>query len=132
MSTQKPSPHEVDQFILDEIDSVPHLEALLLLWRTNPRACSVEEMAKDLFIPAVRAVGVMHDLVQRNLIVQDEEQDSMHFRFDPTDAKRTALIEAVDETYRRELVRISKMIHSNATSPMREFARAFDFRKRGQ
>ncbi|MBS1815070.1 MAG: hypothetical protein JSS87_09375 [Acidobacteria bacterium] len=129
MSAQKPSPHDVDQFILDEIDSVPHLEALLLLWRKQPRACSVEEMAKELFIPAVRAAGVMHDLVQRNLIV---EEDGARFRFDTESEKRSALIEAVDETYRRELVRISKMIHSNATSPMREFARAFDFRKRGQ
>ena len=129
MATQKPNPHDVDQFILDEIDSVPHLEALLLLWRSHPRACSVDEMAKDLFIPAVRAMGVMHDLVQRGLIVEEENS---YFRFDAELEQRNNLIEAVDETYRRELVRISKMIHSNATSPMREFARAFDFRKRGQ
>jgi hypothetical protein len=33
---------EVDQFILVEIDSVPHLEALLLLWNSKPRKWSLE------------------------------------------------------------------------------------------
>ena len=27
---------EVRQFLLDQIDSVPHLEALLLLWNSRP------------------------------------------------------------------------------------------------
>jgi hypothetical protein len=37
----------------------------------------------------------------------------------------------VDNAYRRDLVRISTMIHSKASSSIREFARAFRF-KRGQ
>ncbi len=37
----------VDQFIVDEIDSVPHLEALLLLWRGTPQHFSVAEIAEN-------------------------------------------------------------------------------------
>jgi hypothetical protein len=35
----------------------------------------------------------------------------------------------VEKTYRRELLRISRMIHSKAPSSVREFARAFKFKK---
>jgi hypothetical protein len=37
MNPDETTKKEVDQFILDEIDSVPHLEALLLLWNTRPK-----------------------------------------------------------------------------------------------
>ena len=35
----------------------------------------------------------------------------------------------VDFAYRRDLVRISTLIHDKASSPIREFARAFRIRK---
>jgi len=35
----------------------------------------------------------------------------------------------VDETYRREVVRVSTLIHSKPSSPVRDFARAFRFTK---
>ena len=40
----------VDQFIVNEIESVPHLEALLLLWNTRPRQWPMDEMAKALYV----------------------------------------------------------------------------------
>jgi hypothetical protein len=40
MQKDDPEPKEVDRFILEEIDSVPHLEALLLLWRNNAKKWS--------------------------------------------------------------------------------------------
>lgn len=128
MSEYRPSQNAVDRFILEEIDSVPHLEALLLLRKNHPRACTSDEMAKELFIPAMRAEGVLNDLTSRGLIAR-QETDSTFFCYKNDSQELSQLIDAVDATYRRELVRVSKMIHSNASSPMRAFARAFDFRK---
>lgn len=128
MSEYRPSQHDVDRFILEEIDSVPHLEALLLLRRRHPHACTVEEMAKELFIPIMRAEGVLYDLSSRGLIL-GEQTEGGRFCYKDDSPELAQLIDAVDTTYRRELVRVSKMIHNNASSPMRAFARAFDLRK---
>lgn len=115
---------QVDQFILDEIDSVPHLEALLLFWKRRPHGWSVEEMAQSLYISVETTHTILQDLRQRGMVTVEEER----YSFDPN-FRQGSLMEELDRTYRRELVRISKMIHSKASPAVREFARAFKFTK---
>ena len=47
----------------------------------------------------------------------------------PTGSGKTRLVEAVAETYKRELLRVTAAIHSKASSGAREFGRAFQFKK---
>ena len=115
---------QVDQFILDEIDSVPHLEALLLFWKRRPHGWSVEEMAHSLYISVETTYTILQDLRQRGMVTVEEER----YSFDPN-FRQGSLMEELDRTYRRELVRISRMIHSKASPAVREFARAFKFTK---
>lgn len=115
---------QVDQFVLDEIDSVPHLEALLLFWKRRPHGWSVEEMAQSLYISVETTHTILQDLRQRGMVTVEEER----YSFDPN-FRQGSLMEELDRTYRRELVRISRMIHSKASPAVREFARAFKFTK---
>ncbi len=124
MTTESPQRRDIDEFILTEIDSVPHLEALLLLWNSRPRQWSLDEIAHALYIPPDGAKGILQDLKQRNLIASESDK----YFADPAHAQRDLLAE-VDRAYRRELVRISRMIHSKASPGVREFARAFRFKK---
>lgn len=117
----------VDQFIVNEIESVPHLEALLLLWNTRPRQWPVDEMAKSLYVPPDRAQRIMQELARRGLIATQAEPE--RYSYVPQSEETEALMSAVNEVYRRELVRISRMIHGKAPSAVREFARAFRFTK---
>ena len=64
---------DVDQFLRDHIDTVPHLEALLLLWNSRPKEWSVEEMAKGLFLPPEAAKEILEDLTPPT-------SDCPHFR----------------------------------------------------
>lgn len=121
--TAQPS-SEIDQFILDEIDSVPHLEALLLLWNSRPRQSSIDEVAKALYIPAEQALPIVRDLNRRGLI--ECEEDTCWFN---QEHPRSEMIERVDRTYRREVVRISTLIHSKPSAALRAFARAFKLTK---
>lgn len=125
-ATDNPNPlrAEIDRFILSEIDSVPHLEALLLLWNSRPKQWLVDEIAGLLYIPADRTREILQDLQQRELVV-------MTFAgcFYNPHSSRDSLMEELDRTYRRELVRISNMIHSKASPAVREFARAFRLKK---
>ncbi|HEX3985569.1 MAG TPA: hypothetical protein VHX13_03075 [Acidobacteriaceae bacterium] len=125
-ATGDPNPQraEVDRFILSEIDSVPHLEALLLLWNSRPKQWPVEELASFLYIPVDRTREILQDLQQRELAVMTFSGCFYNPNFG-----RDNLMEELDRTYRRELVRVSNTIHSKASPAVREFARAFRLKK---
>ena len=119
---------EVRQFLLDQIDSVPHLEALLLLWNSRPKLWQADEMAGRLYVDREVALRLLQDLARQQLIDSDAGSPERYcYRDDPAD--RSRLIRMVDETYRREVVRVSTLIHSKPSSPVRDFARAFRFTK---
>lgn len=120
--------NEAYQFILDKIDSVPHLEALLLLWNTRPQCWTRENLALRLHISPNEAGKLLHDLHRDELVgVQPDATDQYCYQSNLT--QRDELIEAVDATYRHHIVRISTMIHSKASSAIRDFARAFRITK---
>jgi hypothetical protein len=116
----------IDQFILEQIDSVTHLEALLLIWNSRPKVWSAEDMGKVLYVRNEFATKILDGLSQRGLIATPA---SGTYTALVADEERTTLLEEVDAAYRRELVRISSMIHSKAPAGVRDFARAFRFTK---
>lgn len=119
---------EVRQFLLDQIDSVPHLEALLLLWNSRPKLWEADELARRLYVGREVALRLLQDLARQQLIDSDAGSPERYgYRDEPAD--RSRLIRMVDETYRREIVRISTLIHSKPSLPVRDFARAFRFTK---
>lgn len=126
MSEESPLRAEVDEFIVREMDSVPHLEALLLLWNSRPKQWSAEEMAAALYVKAGEARGILEGLARRRLAERGADEA---YRYWSDAGERDALIGAVEENYRRNLVRISRMIHSKASPGVRDFADAFRFKK---
>lgn len=119
---------QVDQFINDQIDSVPHLEALLLVWNNRPKAWSVEEMARSLYVRPEMAEKILDTLAQKNLVARGGP-NGQAFVYESRSEQMDRLLADVDATYRKELVRISSMIHSKASAAVRDFARAFRFVK---
>lgn len=119
---------DVDRFIIEEIDSVPHLEALLCIKQQAPERFSAEQIAGKLYISANQGAAILEDLHRRGLIERDAAA-ATRFYYDTGVDSRNRLIEAVDITYRRELIRISGIIHSKASPGVRAFANAFRFRK---
>jgi DNA-binding MarR family transcriptional regulator len=119
---------QIDRFILDEIDSVPQLEALLLIWNSRPKEWSVEDIARALYVSNDGAQAILKDLASRRLIVEVSGNRGQYTLLAESPEK-SAMLAALDRTYRRELVRISTMIHSKASRAVRDFARAFRFTK---
>ena len=118
---------ELQQFILEQIDSVPHLEALLLLWRSRPKSWSVEDMAASLYVPSELAGNILRDLGIKGLIQVLENSPRTYQYLSTEDQDR--LLTQVETAYRRELIQLTRMIHTKAPSAVREFARAFKFTK---
>lgn len=129
MTEQNPSPEvDVSAFIFEKVDSVPHLEAIILVWNSRPVAWTVEDLASRLYLGNEQVHALLCDLVRLQL-VKETPGTPVKFSYLTGSEERDALMAKLDEAYRRDLVRISTVIHSKASSPVREFARAFRFKK---
>jgi hypothetical protein len=120
-------PEDVQRFIVDKIDTVPHLEALLLLWESRPKGWTEEEIAVRVYVPVERARAILQDLVRLRLAVAHNASTDV-YRYDPAWDESSQTMPRVAETYGRQLVRVATLIHSKASSAVREFARAFQFK----
>ena len=119
---------DVDRFIFEEIETVPHLEALLLVWNSRPQPWTVENLAHRLYISEQDVRTLLADLILRNLVVEVPGSPD-GYRYESSGMDKDQLMDAVDAAYRRELVRLSKLIHSKPSSSIRAFAKAFRLTK---
>ena len=127
MEGQNLRANDVDQFVENHIDTVPHLEAFLLLWNTYPKEWSIKDMAEGLFVTPESAKKILEDLTRQSLVVMIPKTPEV-FRY-KTEPGREELVTLVDGAYRRELIRISTLIHSKPSAAVREFAKAFRLKR---
>jgi hypothetical protein len=118
---------DVLRFIENEIDTVPHIEALLLLWDGRPGSLSTADIARRLFVTDDAASRLLADLHRKQLAALDS--DGRGYVYNPAWDTSGELMARVAETYRRHLIRVATLIHSKASPGVREFARAFESKK---
>lgn len=123
-----PNRQQVDRFIVDEIDSVPQLEALLLFWKNQPQVWSCESLAKALYVSPEISRDILARLAERHLVVEVQASKG-DFALNADSEEKERLLASLDAIYRRELVRISNMIHTKASRGVRDFADAFRLKK---
>lgn len=121
-------PADVVHFLTEKVDTVPHLEALLLLWDSRPKAWTHEEISVRVYVPPAKAQGILQDLLRQKLVALDPESPD-RFRYDGSWDDSGAMMQKVAATYRQQLVRVANLIHSKASPAVRDFARAFQFKK---
>ena len=92
---------QVALFIIEQIDSVPQLEALLLLFNSRPKTWSIETMAKSLYVRSDVAVRILDTLLQRKLIAVHSHRPDV-FYYASEDDYQNRLMEAVDAVYRKD------------------------------
>lgn len=119
---------DVYEYILEKIDTVPHLEAVILLWNSRPVGWTAEELASRLYLPTEKVTGILSDLVRQQLVQQNPSSPEK-YSYMPRNAEQDEWMYRVDVAYRRELVRISTMLHTKTSASIREFARAFRIKK---
>jgi hypothetical protein len=114
-------------FLENYIDTVPQLEALLLIYGMEERLWKAEDIATRIYISAESALDILETLKRRALIGVGE--GAFQYRRNPPTDEKTVVISAVADAYRRHLVPIATFIHSKAPASIREFARAFELKK---
>jgi hypothetical protein len=121
-------PEDIAQFIIDNIESVAQLEALLLL-RSNPeKGWSVRDLAARLYISDEQTAGVLLVLNAQNIVIPVEKEISL-YRYQPRSAELKSMLDRLADIYAKHLVPVTNLIHSKPKSRIQEFADAFRLRK---
>ena len=119
-----PIPADLRDFILRFIDSVAHLEALLLLRASPQTAWEAPAVAARLYTNAEQAGEVLAQLCNERLLVCENGQ----YRYHGQSPEHGAMIDRLADSYAKQLIPITNLIHSKPRR-IRQFADAFKFRK---
>jgi len=119
-------PADVRRFLLAVIESVPHLEALLLLRADTSASWSPETMAARLYVDEPSASRLLADLAERHLVLR---QADGRWCFDSRDAELVRIVDRLADVYARHVVEVAELIHSTSDRKAQRFADAFRWRK---
>ena len=121
-------PDEVARFVLDKIDSVAQLEALLLLRNNRETDWSVGALAARLYIQEDQTAQLLGVLQAQGFVVS-KGSDLALYRYEPASQELHAMLERLAEIYAKHLVPVTNLIHSKPKPRIQEFADAFRLRK---
>ena len=119
---------EMQRFVLLAIPSVPYLEALLLL-RAAPTLCwDAGQVAGRLYLNEKSAQALLDQLHAAGIAAVGADAQGS-FCYAPQTEHMRSMIDGLADTYSRNLIGVSNLIHSTTNSKARQFADAFVFRK---
>jgi hypothetical protein len=113
------------KFVSENLDTVPELEALLLMSESGDRAWTDVELGSRTYVSPQAARLVLEALCRRGFVTADASA----FRFAPSTAENRELIQELAAAYRLHLIPLTTFLHSKGTSSVKEFARAFDMKR---
>jgi hypothetical protein len=117
-------PDDLRDFIFAHIESIAHLEALLLL-RENPgQDWTAERAAQRLYIPVDKAARALGSLAESGFLALGQQG----YRFSCHTGALEEMVSRLAQTYREKLIPVTNMIHAKPNR-IREFANAFRLRK---
>jgi hypothetical protein len=122
--TDEPIPADLRDFILRYVDSVAHLEALLLLRANAQSSWEISAIAARLYTNEAQAGEVLAQLCSDGLIVCESDL----YRYAGQSSEILGMIDRLAEFYGKQLIPITNLIHGKPRR-IRQFADAFKFRK---
>jgi hypothetical protein len=125
---------ELLHFILDYVETVPHLEAVLLIWQNQSTIWTPDVLAQRIYVLPAQGRSILEDLARHGIVRRTEPPSgtgsaSSGYLYEPRWDAQRGLLPRLADLYRRQLVQVTKLIHSKGSSSVREFARAFQIKK---
>ena len=113
-------PDDLRRFILQNIDSVAKLEALLLMRKHAGQDWDPATMSARLYIGLQQATSILQDLSRLSLC----RSECSGYRYQPGQAL-SELVDRLAETYASQLIPVTNLIHARNPSNLQHFADAF-------
>ena len=118
-------PDDVRALILERIDSVPELEAILLFRDDPRREWTPEAAGRRLYVSTTVAGHVLGVLCDRGFFARTGDG----YRYDPESQRLGEIVDQLAIAYSRHLVAVTDLIHSKPSQNLRDFVGAFRLRK---
>ena len=118
-------PAEVSQFILDRIDSIAQLEAILLLRGSPDNWSETKVVAERLYIAEDNAQAVLDGLCQRGILLAMDVGKGSAYRYRPDTGELREMVDRLAYYYAKHLVPVSNLVHAKSRKRLEGFARAF-------
>jgi hypothetical protein len=121
-------PDEIKQFILNNIDSIAQLEALLLLRKDPQLDWTIDAVAKGLYISEQETSILLRRLCAGGFLITTAEKPAA-YRYHTNSNELGQMVDRLAELYSKYLIPVTNLIHSKPQTRVREFADAFKLRK---
>lgn len=128
MEEKAPIPEDIKRFILRSIDSVPHLEAVLLLRYDPDVEWDARMMAQRLYISEKKTGELLADLCSAGFAAVKEGMDVLYC-YQPISADLKETINQLAEIYADHLIEVTHLIHSKTGKQAQQFGDAFKWQK---
>ena len=128
MTSPNPIPEECRDLIVEYIDSVPALEALLVMRRLPDRAWTLSTLAAELYTDPRRLAPILTDLSARGLCGSPGDGGEAQYTALPASTELARRIDALAAVYAHNLVAVTNLIHSKPRASVRGFSDAFRLR----
>ena|ERR1041385_810047 len=120
-------PEHIKRFILRSIDSVSHLEAMLLLRYDPQKEWDNKMMAQWLFVGEKRAAHLLADLCAAGVAIL-KEGSKVFYRYHPISMELKETIDQLSEIYAKNLIEVTHLIHAKTDKQAQEFGDAFKWK----
>ena len=117
-------PDNIKRFILRSIDSVPHLEAILLLHREPETEWDAKMIAQALFIHEKKAAEILNDLYNSGFTV-NKYKDIPTYYYQPNSQELEEIIVQLEGIYKHNLIKVTNLIHSKINKQAQIFGDSF-------
>jgi len=122
-----PIPDDVRRFIVEAIDSIPALEALLLMRRDPGQHWTTGMLAAALYMEPKQVAPFLSDLASRGLCGTADNSEPRYF-WRPATPDLAQALDRLADVYARHLVAVTNLIHSKPRPSVRGFSDAFRIR----
>jgi len=120
-------PSDVEQFLLRNIDSIAEIEGLILARTDLKKEWDVISISKRLYTNEKEAGALLAKMAERGLLLRTP---GGKYKYCNQTSEQEMIIEKVVDAYRRFLLPVTSLIHSNAGKDrVQMFADAFIIKK---
>ena len=121
-------PEDVRRFLDEQIESLEHLEILLLLEREGGRPLDAAGIARAVGLAPATTERRLSELQRRGLLVRTE---TGAYRYAPSSDRVAALMPSLVALYREQRLTVIHAVSERALKRLRNFADAFRLRRDG-
>jgi hypothetical protein len=124
-------PDDIVQFVIDKVDSVAELEALLLLRSHPDHRWTPQELSKRLYLSDKDGFEILVALSTKGLALY-KASGSGCYEYRPGLVEVAQLVDRLCDIYSKQIVAITHLIHSKSKTKVQKFADAFNLRKKDE